>query len=144
MTTVRSTPERPAPVLRSAVLPSLVVGALCSVVALLVDGDEGFLGAAVGALCVVAFFGFGQLVLQVFRDIAPSLLLVIALMTYLLQVVALVAVYVAIQDNQAWQAAISTTALGVTAIVTTMVWMAGLVHAARRERIPLFETEGSH
>jgi len=146
MTTARSTgtsADRQSLVMRSAVAPGLVAAMGCTIIALAVAGTPGLFGALVGAACVLGFFGFGQLVLEVFRSITPSMLLVIALMTYLLQVVALLAVYALFQDNPKWQQSISTTSLAVTAMVCTMIWMAGLVHAARRERIPLFETSES-
>ncbi len=142
MTTARTTYQRPAPVARFAVGPSLVTGLVCSLVGLVSAGSAGLYGALLGLGCVVAFFGFGHIVLETFRTIAPTFYLVIALLTYVLQVVALLGVFALFATRQKWQDTVSTTGLGLTIIACTMVWMAGLVLAARRERILLFETGG--
>jgi len=142
MTTVRSTPERRAPVVRWAIAPSGAAGLICIGAATLVWGRAGLYGALGGMLLVVTFLGLGQLTLQLASVVNPSFQLVIAVLTYGLQVVALLAVYAAFQNSLAWTEAISSAAVGVTIMVCAVVWSAGRVVAATKERAPLFDTEG--
>lgn len=141
MTTVRSTPERRAPVVRWAMAPSAAAGLICVGAATFVWGQEGLYGALGGVLLVVMFLGLGQLTLQLASVVNPSFQLVIAVLTYALQVVALLAVYAAFQNSAAWTEAISSAAVGVTIMVCAVVWSAGRVVAASKERAPLFDTE---
>ncbi len=143
MTTVRSNPERHAPVVRWAMVPSVVAGLLCVGAATVVLGQEGLNGALGGALLVVVLLGFGHLTLQMVSVVDPQLQLVIALLTYGLHVIALLAVYAAFQNNLAWTEAISVGAAGVTIMVCAVVWSAGRVVAAAKERTPLFDVDRS-
>ncbi|MBA2444367.1 MAG: hypothetical protein H0V49_03430 [Nocardioidaceae bacterium] len=106
---------------------------------LALDGVAGVAGAALGMSLVIGFFGLGRFVLELMRVTEASIYLIIALLTYGLQVVALLALFAGFQRNPSWGTRISTTALGVTVIVCTLVWTTGLVVAARRERTPLYE-----
>jgi hypothetical protein len=73
------------------------------------------------------------------RDIEPSMLLLVAMLTYVLQVVCLLAVFASFA---AWSDDISTRALGITIIACTICWTVGLVLSSRRQRIPLFDLDG--
>ncbi len=129
-------------VVRSAVVPSLAAGLLAVGTAAALAGGAGALGAVVGTACVLTFFGFGHVALTSIRMVSPWLSLVIALMTYALQVLALLAVYALFQSSPGWREAVSSTAVGLTVLACTGVWLAGLLHAARRTRTPIFETGG--
>ncbi len=142
MTTACSAGQRPAPILRAAVLPSLVAAAICVVVATILAGRPGLYGAVAGSLLVVTFLGFGHLTLQMVSVVSPQLQLVIALLTYGLQVVALLALYAAFANNADWTGAISAASVGSTIMVCAVVWSAGRVLAASRERRPLFDEGG--
>lgn len=128
-----------APLARAAALPSLAVGAVVAVIAFLVVGSPGLVAAIAGTLLVTAFFATGQVVLYAVRDIYPGLLLVIALLTYALQVVVLLAIYAAFQRSGATADNFSTTAFGWSVLASTAVWTVGLIRVAKRERIPLYE-----
>lgn len=141
MTTARSAAHRPAPVVRAAVIPSVVAGCVCGGVATGYAGRPGLYGAMMGLVLVLTFLGFGHVTLQTVSVVNPHFQLVIALLTYGLQVVALLAVFAAFQDNPAWTEAISAAAAGVTIMVCAVVWSAGRVIAAGRERRPLFDIE---
>ena len=118
-------------------------GAVCTVVAAVVAGSPGAWGALVGGALVLGFFGLGHAVLTVFRDVAPSLVLVVAMLTYALQAVALLAVYVAFARRPQWSEAVSTDALGLTALGCTLVWTTALVLTSRGARMPVYDAERS-
>lgn len=131
------------PLVRAAVLPGLVAGTVVTIVALLIQGAAGFWGALAGTLLVTAFFSSGQLVLRAFKSIEPVLLMAIALMTYALQVVVLIALYAVFANSGVSDDEFSTKAFGIAVLVATAVWIVALIRAAKRERIPLYELEGS-
>ncbi|MBA2573418.1 MAG: hypothetical protein H0V02_01325 [Nocardioidaceae bacterium] len=143
MTTARTaTPGSPLALLvRASLVPSLVGGAVCGLFFLFVDGSAGLAGAGLGAVLVIGFFCLGRFVLEVMRVTDAGVYLVIALLTYCLQVVALLALFAGFQRNPSWETHFSTTAIGVTVIACTLVWTTGLVLASRRERTPLYDLE---
>ena len=144
MTTALIATTRRTPLVRTALVPCLVVGTAAAMVAWTTTGSAGLLGAAVGTVLVVGFFGLGQLILTVCRDVSPPLLFVVALMSYLLQVVALLAVFAAFQRHPEWSDHASPRVVGLTLLACTLVWTSGLVLAARQERIPLYDLGGGH
>ena len=144
MTTARTaTTASPLMLLvRAALVPSVCGGTVCGLVFLATDGSAGAAGSVMGAVLVIAFFCLGRLVLEAMRVTDAWVYLVIALLTYGLQVVALLALFAAFQRNPSWETSVSPTALGVTVIVCTVVWTTGLVIASRRERTPLYDLGG--
>lgn len=144
MTTAEMARTPLAPLVRAAVLPGLLVGALSAVVAGLGEGWPGVWAAIGGTLVVTGFFFGGQVVLQVVRSVQPALLLVVALFTYVLQIVILLAVFASFRRNESWSDTVSPTALGATILACTVVWTIGLVVASTRERIVLYDLSGDH
>ncbi len=138
--TTAGTPAKPlAPLLRAAVVPSLAAGLACAFVAAATAGTRAVWGAALGTTLVVGFFWVGQATLNAVRWSGPGTFFVIAVLTYTLQVVVLLAVLASFRRHDGWDAYVSTTAMGVTIIVTTAVWTVGLIVAAMRERVVLYD-----
>lgn len=131
-----------APMVRAVALPSLAVGLVIAVIAFAVDGAGAFWSALAGALLASAFFATGQVVLHVLRSVPPATLLLVALLTYVLQVVVLLAVYASFVRDAGPGSAFSATAFGVAIIASTAVWIVGLIRVAKRERIPLYQLGG--
>lgn len=141
--TTAGTPDRPlAPLVRLALVPSVVAGLGCAALAASTAGSEAMWGALLGTVLVTGFFWFGQVVLHALRTIAPGLFLVVGLLTYTLQVVALLAVFASFQRGAGWAEQVSGTALGVTVIVCTAIWTVGLVVASHFSRVPLYDASG--
>jgi len=139
MTTAALAPTRSRLLLRLALLPSVVAALICAVVGGLLEGGPGLLGAAAGGTLVIAFFWFGQTVLQLVRTLEPGYFFLFAMLTYLLQVVALLATFASFRRNPQWSEHVSTTSLGLSIVACTAVWSVGLVVAATKERIPLYD-----
>ncbi|GAB7190435.1 hypothetical protein NUM3379_11410 [Kineococcus sp. NUM-3379] len=122
--------------LRRSVLPTLVAGALCAVGAGLWRGPAGGLSAALGAAIVVLFFGARLLVMRRAARTNPQMLLVIALAVYTGKVVLLgIAMLVLTQV-----AGVDTRTLGLTVLLTAVVWLAAEMRGFVRLRIPVFAT----
>jgi hypothetical protein len=132
-----------APLVRAVALPGLVVGLVVAIVATITSGAAGLWGALAGTLLVSLFFLSGQLVLRKSKGIEPVLLMAVALLTYAAQVVVLLAVYAVFANSGVSEDDFSTKAFGVAVLASTAFWMAGLFRVARRERIPLYDLEGS-
>lgn len=128
--------------LTTAAIPALGAGLISAGIGASVAGAPGVYGATIGALLTVGFFTFGQVVLIALGAVEPVLLMLVALLTYTLQVLVLFAVYAAFSASDAWRSNVSTAALGLTAIICTLVWTTGLVLASRRTRTLLFDLDG--
>jgi len=74
--------------------------------------------------------------------IEPGLFLVVGLLTYVLQVVALLAVFASFRRGQGWTEQVSGRSLGLTVIVCTAIWTVGLVVASHFSRVPLYDASG--
>lgn len=143
MTTEATASTPLVPLVRAAVLPGLIAGGVVTIGALFAAGTAGLWGALAGTVLVTLFFAAGQVVLRAFKDIEPVLLMAIALLTYAVQVVVLLAVYAVFANSGVSDDEFSTKTFGIAVLVSTAVWMAALVRAARHERIPLYDLEGS-
>lgn len=142
MTTAPDTSRRYVAALSAWVLvPTVVVVGGCVLVSSLVAQAPGLRGALLGASLTSGFFLSGQLVLSAVRSIAPHLLMIIALLTYALQVVVLLAVFSAFHSGARWSEHTSTTSLGVTILVCTAAWTVSLVGVARQERVVLYDLD---
>ena len=127
----------------SPLLGALAAGAgavvVLTVVATVVEGRPAVLGAASGGVLTLVVFALGVASVSAVARVLPSASLVVALMTYVLQLLALAvcvgtidAVFDAATLSRGWFAA------GVIAV--TALWVVGQLVAATRQRIPAFET----
>ena len=97
----RSSPGSIGPVVRPALVVTLVIGLVACVAGALVAGSGGLLGALIGTGMVAVFFGSGALVLDLVAGIAPSASLMVALLTYTLKVVLIGLVFVGLDESGA-------------------------------------------
>ena len=107
-------------------MASVALGAAAVVAGALVQGSPAAYGAAVGALIVVGVFGFGSFVVNTVATLMPTAALLVALLTYTLQVVAMGLVFVALSGS------------GLLGDELDREWLAGTVIAgtARLGRVP--------
>lgn len=126
-------------VLALTALLVLIVGVALSVVGWFSAGQPAGLGAAIATVMVLGFFGFGAVVLQIIARIMPAAALLIALVTYTLQVVLIGLVFVIIKRSGLLEEAVDPRWLGASMILLTMVWIAGHVRAATTARIPIYD-----
>ena len=104
-------PDRPATVggqVRSAALATLVLGVAAVVAGLLLSGPSAAAGAAVGFGMVLVFFGTGAVVVSAVASVSPVASLMVAMLTYTLEVVLVALVFVALERHAAPSTAPST------------------------------------
>jgi ATP synthase protein I len=116
-----------------------LLGAAVVVLGALVSGSSAAAGAAIGAVMVCLFFGFGAVVLQVVARIAPEASLLIALLTYLLKVVAIGLVFVGLTRSGALDGSVDANWLGGAIVACTLVWVSAQVTVNMRTRQLIYD-----
>ncbi len=120
-------------------LAALAAGLAISAAGLLVDGRSGLLAGLVGTAVVVGVLFSGALVVTVVADLLPGASLMVALMTYTLQMVLLAAVLIPLSDT-AWADDNLTAGWLAAAVITgALIWTAAQVLLATRVRIPVYD-----
>lgn len=128
-----------SPEVRTAVAAALLVGLVAVLTGALVGGAPAALGAAIGAGMVVVFFGFGALTVNAVASVSPAASMLVALLTYTLEVVAVGVVFVALKSSGVLGSTVDARWVAGTLIVTTLVWLVAQIIAATRSRQPLYD-----
>lgn len=123
--------------LRGALPPTLVVGALASVVVGAVNGPRAGVSGLVGLAIVVGFFASGLLVVsRVVVDTSnPLLFMAVAMAVYLAQVLLLLGILVLASQVTAFDSR----AAGVVMLAVVVAWQVAQVVAWRRARVPIYD-----
>ena len=107
-------------VLRQSAVPTAAVGVLCGVVGALVSGEKGVLGAALAVLVVTVFFMISTVVVGRAARIGPQRLMVTAMVTYLVKVIALAVITAQFVGTTLFNGHV----FGFTAIACVLTWCA--------------------
>jgi ATP synthase protein I len=102
-------------------------------------GAKGLYGALIGVALVTVFFGISVLVVGRAARVSPQAMMVAAIVTYLVKILALAAVVSALHGLTAF----SDRALGFTAIGCILVWSAAQVITAIKVKMLYVEPEPS-
>ncbi|HEU5241202.1 MAG TPA: hypothetical protein VFU25_04250 [Ornithinibacter sp.] len=122
--------------LRGALLPSLVAGLVAVVVVVVWRGTDALAGALIGLVVSIGFFASGMFLLsRLVRSANPQAFFAVAMSVYLGQVIALLLVIMAFKDAT-W---VDGVALGVVALVVTIVWQGAAMIALRRARVLVYD-----
>ncbi len=125
--------------LRAAATTALL-GLLGAAVAALVAGGPGAVGVLVGTtLAVVVLLG-GSLAVDAVAGVLPAASLLVALLTFALQVLVVLLVLLALERSGSLGVAVDRTWLGVTVIVATLLWLAVQVRLHVTTRVPVWDT----
>ena len=131
----------------SPLLGALGAGAVAVLVlvvaAALVDGRAAVVGAAGGGVLTLAVFALGVAVVSVVARLMPSASLLVALMTYALQLLVLALCIAAIERAGVSGADLSRGWFAAAVIAVTLLWVTGQLVAATRQRIPVYELPSS-
>ncbi|WP_457206551.1 hypothetical protein [Nocardioides sp. P5_C9_2] len=131
--------RRGASPLLGAATAGLVLVVLLVVLAGLLDGSAGALGAAAGGVLALAVFATGTAVVQTVAQVMPAASLLVALMTYILQVVLMGAVAVALSGSGLVGEDLSRGWFAGAIIAVTATWMVAQVWLVGRQRIPVYD-----
>lgn len=115
------------------------VGLLAVLLGALFAGSPAALGALIGAVMVATIFALGAVVLGAVATIAPAASLLVALLTYTLNVVLVGLVFVGLSRGGALDGPVEPRWLGGAVIACTMVWTVTQVILSMRARQPLYD-----
>lgn len=103
------------------------------------DGAPAAYGALAGGLLVLVVLGSGSLVVDLVAKVMPAASLLVALMTYALQVVLMAAVFVALSRSGLLEDSLDRQWLGGAIIAGTLAWTFVQVWVTSRLRIPAYD-----
>ncbi|MBI2242566.1 MAG: hypothetical protein HYU55_00915 [Nocardioides sp.] len=126
-------------VLLGATVGSLGAGLALTLVGALADGSPAALGALVGTALVVVVFAGGSFAVNEVAGLMPAAALLVALLTYTLQVVAMALVFVALSGSGLLDETLARGWLGGAVIAGTAGWLVLQVALATRQRIPAYD-----
>src|SRR5215472_26663 len=124
-------------IIRRAGALTAVAAAIMVAVSTVLGGVKGLYGALIGVAIVAVFFGLSVLVVGRAARISPQAMMVAAMVTYLVKIVALAIVVSAPHGMTAF----SDRALGFTAIGCILIWSAAKVVTAMKVKMLYVETE---
>jgi len=126
-----------ATVARRAAVPTALAAVLMVALSAGLVGTKGLVGALIGVALVVVFFGISIVVVGRAARISPAAMMIAALASFLVKIVALAVVVSSLDGTTAF----STRALGFTAIACVLVWSAAQVIVAMRVRMLYVEPD---
>lgn len=130
-------------VLGGATLAGFVVSALATLVAALVGEPGAVAGAAVGGFSLTVVMAFGTFVVHVAANAVPSLSLLVAIMTYALQIALMVAFFLLLARSGELERSIDGPWLVAGVVVASLTWSAVQIWLSSRARIPLYDLSRS-
>jgi hypothetical protein len=127
----------------SPLLGALGAGAVAVVVlvvaAALVDGRAAVVGAAGGGGLTLAVFAIGIAVVTVVARLMPAASLLVALMTYALQLLVLALCVAALERAGVTDQDLSRGWFAAAVIAVALLWVVGQLVVATRQRIPVYD-----
>ena len=124
-------------IIRRAGALTAVAAAIMVAVSAALGGAKGLYGALIGVAIVTVFFGLSVLVVGRAARISPQAMMVAAMVTYVVKIVALAVVVSTLHGMTAF----SDRALGFTAIGCILVWSAAQVITAIKIKMLYVEPE---
>lgn len=137
-----TTPFRGGSVLLGAAAAALVVGLATVLVGALAGGTAAAFGALAGTLLVVAVFALGAGAVHLVAGVLPAASLLVALLTYTLQVVAMALVFAALSGSGLLDSVLHRAWLAGAVIGGTVAWLVAQVVLTSRLRIPAYDLPG--
>lgn len=141
--TQHPTPSAGAGVLLGAALVALGAGLAISLVGAFVAGSAAAYGALVGTLLAVGVFALGSFTVNVVAAMMPSASLLVAMLTYTLQVVLMALVLVALSRSGALDGSLHPEWLAGAVIAATLLWLVCQIVLVTRARIPAYDVPAS-
>ena len=128
-----------ATVVRRAAALTTIAAAVCVAVSAALVGTKGLIGGLIGVAIVVVFFGISVLVVGRAAKISPAAMMIAALATYLVKIVALALIVSSLKGATAY----STRTIGFVAIACILVWSAAQIVTTIRLKMLYVEPSGT-
>lgn len=127
-----------AVILRRSAVITAPVAVMMIVLSAILGGGKGLLGAVLGVALVAAFFGISTFAVGQAARYGPRAMMVTALTTYIVKIVALLFLVTRYSDTTAFNGKL----FGLTAIVCILVWTTVQVMVSARLKVPYVEPDG--
>ncbi|GAA3444690.1 hypothetical protein [Planomonospora venezuelensis] len=124
--------------LKGAAIPTALAGLAVVVVATVLAGGKGALGAAIGLLVVSVFFTVGLVAVSYASRVSPMMMMTAAVVTYAVKILAVMAMLKAFEDATAFEPK----AFGWAAIVCTLAWTVGEMRGFMKLKMLYVDPEG--
>ena len=128
------------PPLLGAVVAGAVAVLVLVVSASLTDGRPAVVGAASGGLLTLVVFALGIAVVGAVARVVPAASMLVALLTYALQLLVLALCITSIDRAGVSGETLARGWFAAGVIAVTLLWMAGQLVAATHQRIPAYDT----
>ncbi|MDO9454581.1 hypothetical protein [Nocardioides sp.] len=122
-----------------AVLAGTAAGVVVAVLAAVLDGSAGLLGGLAGAGVTLLVLATGFATVDLVSGLMPAASLVVALLTYTLQLVLLVALLAALRGADDIEDTLAPGWFAGGVIAVALAWTVCLVVHAMRARMPLYD-----
>lgn len=127
-----------ATVVRRAAALTAIAAAICVAVSAALVGTKGLIGGLIGVAIVVAFFGISVLVVGRAAKVSPAAMMIAALATYLVKIIALALIV----DSLKGMTGFSARSAGFVAIACILVWSAAQVVTTLKLKMLYVEPTG--
>jgi ATP synthase protein I len=133
-------PDLVLPLLRGAVLPALVAGALVTLGAGVLAGTCGVAGALIGLAVVVLFSGTGLLIMRAVRNTDAMITMMVGLFSYTVRIILFGAAIMVLGalDTDPW---LYRGSFVISVLLCVAAWIGGEIRAYNRLRIPVYDIE---
>ncbi len=145
MTTESKQVTRPqgASLLLGVAVAGLAVTVVVTVVGALSSGSTAAYGALTGAGLALVVFMLGSFSVDAVARVMPAASLLVAMLTYTLQVVLMALVFVALSRSGLLDDTLDRRWLASGVIAVTLTWLVGQVWLTTRARIPVYDLPAS-
>ncbi len=130
-------PSHDARIIRGAAIPTAVAGVIASAISAAVVGSKGLIGAVSATVLVMAFFSFGQYMLDRLTKNNPQMLMAAGLFVYTTQILLVAIVLAVFKDTTLFD----TKVFGFTLLGCALIWTAGQVRAALKAKTFYVQTQ---
>jgi ATP synthase protein I len=117
--------------LRQSAVPTALAGLVCVAVGAAVAGGKGALGALLALVVVTIFFAISLYVVGRAAKISPQAMMIAALSSYMVKIIALAAILSAFQGTTLFNGQV----FGFSAIALVLVWSGTQVRAMVKSKI---------
>ena len=126
-----------AVILRRSAMLTAPVALLMIVLGAVLGGTKGLLGAALGVVLVIAFFGISVLVVGLAAKVSPQAMMAAAVGTFLVKILVLIILVGSFQNSTAFNDKL----FGLTVIVCVLAYSAAQMISSMRLKMPYVEPD---
>jgi hypothetical protein len=121
---------------RSAIFLATIAAVLSLVVVTVFNGRSGFLGGLLASITVIIFFSVQLLVARISRDLDPTLIMLLAMISYFAKVI-LMGVFLVLIGRFTDRSTVDRTSFAISALVITMIWLATEIRSFMKMRFQM-------